>query len=226
MHWLVTLPPRSIRSFDDLPTSFASQFVTNKMKRLKVVNLFDIQQNKGELLKSYLGWFNNATVRYPKEAKGQRMGANIQEWCEFHRAYDHSTEDCRTLLIQEGHLNQHVRRKNEKAPTSLEAARKTSKDELSREASDDGRREERKRERSRSPQRRDTRHGGVITTIPGGRASVVGTDGSRKRKDYNVLTVWRKANITPTPVITFSKRDIRCESPRQDEPMVISAVTV
>ncbi|RDX98075.1 hypothetical protein CR513_19056, partial [Mucuna pruriens] len=33
-----------------------------------------------------------------------------------------------------------------------------------------------------------------------------------------------KADITPTPVITFSKRDMRYEPPRQDEPMVILVV--
>ncbi|RDX97028.1 hypothetical protein CR513_20246, partial [Mucuna pruriens] len=93
------------------------------MKCLEVVDLFDIRQNKGEPLKSYLAQFNNATIKYPKEAKGRRMGANLQEWCDFRRTYDHSTEDCRTLqeqierLIQEGHLGQYVKRGNEKAPT-------------------------------------------------------------------------------------------------------------
>ncbi|RDX98076.1 hypothetical protein CR513_19057, partial [Mucuna pruriens] len=47
----------------DLATSFASQFAANKMKRLEVADLFDIRQNKGEALKSYLTRFNNATVR-------------------------------------------------------------------------------------------------------------------------------------------------------------------
>ncbi|RDX70822.1 hypothetical protein CR513_49887, partial [Mucuna pruriens] len=63
MNWLATLPPRSIRSFSDLATSFASQFVTNKMKRLEIANIFDIRQNKGEPLKSYLARFNNTTVK-------------------------------------------------------------------------------------------------------------------------------------------------------------------
>ncbi|RDX87837.1 hypothetical protein CR513_30634, partial [Mucuna pruriens] len=63
MHWLATLPPQSIRSFNDLATSFASQFATNKMKRLEVTDLFDIQHNKGEPLKCYLARFNNTTVK-------------------------------------------------------------------------------------------------------------------------------------------------------------------
>ncbi|RDX85993.1 hypothetical protein CR513_32730, partial [Mucuna pruriens] len=63
MHWLVTLPSRSIRSFKDLANAFASQFAANRTKKLEVADLFDIKQNKSEALKSYLAWFNNATVR-------------------------------------------------------------------------------------------------------------------------------------------------------------------
>ncbi|RDX90317.1 hypothetical protein CR513_27847, partial [Mucuna pruriens] len=79
------------------------------------------------------------------------MGANLQEWCEFHRTYNHSMEDCRTLLIQEGHLSQYVKRGNEKALTNQKATKKTSGGESSKDASDDARREERRRERSISP---------------------------------------------------------------------------
>ncbi|RDX84641.1 hypothetical protein CR513_34274, partial [Mucuna pruriens] len=85
------------------------------------------------------------------------MGANLQEWCEFHRTYGHSTEDYRTLqehierLIQEGHLGQYVRRGNEKAPASPRLARKMKGGESTREAHDDAKHEERRRERSRSP---------------------------------------------------------------------------
>ncbi|RDY06842.1 hypothetical protein CR513_09113, partial [Mucuna pruriens] len=62
MHWITTLPARSIRSFNDLAGSFVSQFAANKVKRLEVVDLFDIKQAKGESLKSYLARFNNITV--------------------------------------------------------------------------------------------------------------------------------------------------------------------
>ncbi|RDX90986.1 hypothetical protein CR513_27091, partial [Mucuna pruriens] len=63
MHWLATLPPRSIRTFKDLANAFTSQFTTNKTKKLEVANLFDIKQNKSETFKSYLARFNNAIVR-------------------------------------------------------------------------------------------------------------------------------------------------------------------
>ncbi|RDX82671.1 hypothetical protein CR513_36511, partial [Mucuna pruriens] len=63
MQWMATLPPRSVYTFNNLARSFVSQFVANKVKRLEVADLFDIKQARGESLKGYLAWFNNATVR-------------------------------------------------------------------------------------------------------------------------------------------------------------------
>ncbi|RDX85430.1 hypothetical protein CR513_33375, partial [Mucuna pruriens] len=54
MHWLATLPPHSIKSFNDLVASFVSQFAMNRVKWLEV---------KSQTLKSYLARFNNAMVR-------------------------------------------------------------------------------------------------------------------------------------------------------------------
>ncbi|RDY13848.1 hypothetical protein CR513_01170, partial [Mucuna pruriens] len=63
MHWLTTLPPRSIKTFGDLTTSFASQFAVNTTKRLEVADLFDIKQNKTETLKSYLPALTTSRLR-------------------------------------------------------------------------------------------------------------------------------------------------------------------
>ncbi|RDY03211.1 hypothetical protein CR513_13235, partial [Mucuna pruriens] len=63
MYWMATLPARSIQTFNDLAGSFVSQFAANKVKKLEVIDLFDIKQSRGESLKSYLARFNNATVR-------------------------------------------------------------------------------------------------------------------------------------------------------------------
>ncbi|RDX99314.1 hypothetical protein CR513_17637, partial [Mucuna pruriens] len=63
MHWMATLPAKSIQTFSDLASSFVSQFAANKVKRLEVSNLFDIKQAREENLKSYLACFNNATIR-------------------------------------------------------------------------------------------------------------------------------------------------------------------
>ncbi|RDX87251.1 hypothetical protein CR513_31312, partial [Mucuna pruriens] len=49
MHWLATLP------------TCYHPFAANKVKRLEVVDLFDLRQTKGESLKCYLARFNNAT---------------------------------------------------------------------------------------------------------------------------------------------------------------------
>ncbi|RDX95225.1 hypothetical protein CR513_22292, partial [Mucuna pruriens] len=62
MQWMATLPARSIQTFNDLANSFVSQFATKKVKKLKVEDLFDIEQARGESLKSYLARFNNAAV--------------------------------------------------------------------------------------------------------------------------------------------------------------------
>ncbi|RDX98639.1 hypothetical protein CR513_18411, partial [Mucuna pruriens] len=60
--WMTTLPARTIQSFKDLAILFVLQFMDNKAKWLKVVDLFDIRQAIGENLKSYLARFNNATI--------------------------------------------------------------------------------------------------------------------------------------------------------------------
>ncbi|RDX65555.1 hypothetical protein CR513_55780, partial [Mucuna pruriens] len=57
MQWMAMLPPRSIQTFKDLAGSFVSQFAANKVKKLEVVDFFDIN------LKNYLACFNNAIVR-------------------------------------------------------------------------------------------------------------------------------------------------------------------
>ncbi|RDX70497.1 hypothetical protein CR513_50248, partial [Mucuna pruriens] len=62
MKWMTTLPARSVQTFSDLASSFVSQFAGNKVKKLEVVDLFDIKQARGKSLKSYLAHFNNATV--------------------------------------------------------------------------------------------------------------------------------------------------------------------
>ncbi|RDX83690.1 hypothetical protein CR513_35363, partial [Mucuna pruriens] len=81
-------------------------------------------------------------LKFPKEVKSRMMGANRQDWCEFHKAYGHSMEECRTL--------------DEKDPISPRSTRKGNRDELARDGRENTRREERQRERSRSGQRRDT----------------------------------------------------------------------
>ncbi|RDX80343.1 hypothetical protein CR513_39123, partial [Mucuna pruriens] len=63
LQWMMNLPPRSIRAFNDLAGLFLSQFAANKLKRLEVADLFDIRQASGKSLKSYMARFNDATVK-------------------------------------------------------------------------------------------------------------------------------------------------------------------
>ncbi|RDX92929.1 hypothetical protein CR513_24879, partial [Mucuna pruriens] len=67
MQWLSGLPARTIRTFGDLVILFISHFATNKAKQLEVVNLFNIKQVKGEILKGYLArgyeWGSSAPER-------------------------------------------------------------------------------------------------------------------------------------------------------------------
>ncbi|RDX70273.1 hypothetical protein CR513_50508, partial [Mucuna pruriens] len=53
----------TIHTFNDLATTFISQFTTNRVKRLEVIDLFDIRQAKGKSLKKYYACFNNAIVQ-------------------------------------------------------------------------------------------------------------------------------------------------------------------
>ncbi|RDX86731.1 hypothetical protein CR513_31904, partial [Mucuna pruriens] len=74
--WFSSLPPRTIHTFIDLATTFASQHtftdltatfvsqvVVNCVKKLDMIDLFDIKQTKGENVKKYLTQFNSTIVQ-------------------------------------------------------------------------------------------------------------------------------------------------------------------
>ncbi|RDX82515.1 hypothetical protein CR513_36686, partial [Mucuna pruriens] len=151
-------------------------------------------------------------LNFPHAAGGKQMGKSRREWCDFHRATDHSTEECWTLgaqlegLVQQGWLRQYVARAGrEKVRTRGEMSG----------------REERNREyngRSRSPRSVMAGYRGTISTISGGEEPHV---------EQGVLT---GANLTPLGerrkehVITFQEKDRRWRV-AGDEPMVIFVVT-
>ncbi|RDX99874.1 hypothetical protein CR513_17027, partial [Mucuna pruriens] len=41
--------------------------------------------------------YHTNLLKHPRDLKGRQLGHNTQEWYEFHKAYGHSTEDCRNL---------------------------------------------------------------------------------------------------------------------------------
>ncbi|RDX75707.1 hypothetical protein CR513_44383, partial [Mucuna pruriens] len=144
-------------------------------------------------------------LNFPQAAGGKQMGKNRREWCDFHRAVGHSTEECWTSgaqlegLVQQGRLRQYVVR------TGRERTR--AKAEVS------GRE---KRNRGNSGRSR-------------GEELCAERDIQRKRKAHQSYQILTGANLTPLGerrkgcAITFQEKDRRCEA-AGDEPMVISMV--
>ncbi|RDX81361.1 hypothetical protein CR513_37971, partial [Mucuna pruriens] len=162
-------------------------------------------------------------LNFPQAIGGKQMGKNTREWCDFHRAVGHSTEECWTLgaqlegLVQQGRLGQYVVR------TGRERTRARA------EASG---REERNRDnsgRSRSPRPAMAGYRGTISTISGGEELRAEQDIQRKRKAHQSYQILTGANLTPLGerrkgcAITFQEKDRRYEA-GGDEPMVISVV--
>ncbi|RDX83555.1 hypothetical protein CR513_35515, partial [Mucuna pruriens] len=142
-------------------------------------------------------------LNFPQAAGGKQMGKNRREWCDFHRAIGHSTEECWTLgaqlegLVQQGRLGQYVvRTGRERTRARVEAS---GREEGNRDNSG----------RSRSPRPAMAGYRGTISTISGGEEL--------------------RANLTPLGerrkgcAITFQEKDRRYEA-AGDEPMVISVV--
>ncbi|RDX97494.1 hypothetical protein CR513_19732, partial [Mucuna pruriens] len=104
LQWMMNLPPRSIRVFNDLASLFLSQFAANKSKRLKVAELFDIRQADGESLKSYMAHFNDATVR-PSSMEEIRVRAEnhveMEESCFDKRESKHFNKEGRPRSAKE-----------------------------------------------------------------------------------------------------------------------------
>ncbi|KAL2541139.1 Retrotrans gag domain-containing protein [Abeliophyllum distichum] len=61
--WVATLPPKSIRTFDEFFKSFATHFASSKRVKKTAINLMQLAQGKDELLKYFIARFNRATLR-------------------------------------------------------------------------------------------------------------------------------------------------------------------
>ncbi|RDX99202.1 hypothetical protein CR513_17788, partial [Mucuna pruriens] len=66
-------------------------------------------------------------LSFPQAAGGKQLGKNRKEWCDFHRAVGHSTEECWTLgaqiegLVQQGKLEHYVSREEVEETTEVES---------------------------------------------------------------------------------------------------------
>ncbi|RDY05628.1 hypothetical protein CR513_10503, partial [Mucuna pruriens] len=132
------------------------------------------------------------------------MGPNKDGWCDFHRAFGHSTEDYWSLktqiekLVQEGHLSWFIRRLSNEGHEAAQA---------------------RRRGRSRSWPKVSTWHRGTMTTIA--RRGGIFQEGA-SRRIHEVQTVLTGTN----PVLTFDDRDLKHGVPIHDELMVKSVIAI
>ncbi|XP_020229084.1 uncharacterized protein LOC109810112 [Cajanus cajan] len=170
---------------------------------------------------------NSASLFEFPAATDRQLGPFKTDWCEFHRAHGHSTENCFILgrqierLIKEGRLKELVARKQEGG----------SSDRRHRRAQDDPRRD---RRRERTPPRdastkvsethQQPIHGD-FNTIAGGFAGGGATSTARKRYSRSVLTV-SEFRRPSQPEILFSASDYEGVAPYEDDPGVILAIII
>ncbi|KAL2539831.1 Retrotransposon gag protein [Abeliophyllum distichum] len=60
--WVATLLPKSIRTFDEFSKNFAPHFASSKRVKKTTISLMQFVQDKDELLKDFIAWFNRATL--------------------------------------------------------------------------------------------------------------------------------------------------------------------
>ncbi|XP_020208747.1 uncharacterized protein LOC109793700 [Cajanus cajan] len=170
---------------------------------------------------------NSASLFKFPAATERQLGPLKTDWCEFHRAHGHSTENCFVLgrqierLIKEGRLREFVARKQEGS----------SSDRRSRRTHDDARRD-RRREKTPprdSPTKVSETHQqpihGDFNTIAGGFAGGGPTSAARKRYTRSVLTV-SEFRRPSQPEISFSDSDYEGVAPHEDDPIVVSAIVM
>ncbi|KAL2517998.1 Retrotransposon gag protein [Abeliophyllum distichum] len=60
--WVATLPPKSIRTFDEFSKNFATHFASSKRVKKIAISLMQLAQDKDELLKDFIARFNRVTL--------------------------------------------------------------------------------------------------------------------------------------------------------------------
>ncbi|KAL2474867.1 Retrotransposon gag protein [Abeliophyllum distichum] len=59
---VATLPPKSIRTFDEFSKNFATHFANSKRVKKTTISLIQLAQGKDELQKDFITRFNRATL--------------------------------------------------------------------------------------------------------------------------------------------------------------------
>ncbi|KAL2475535.1 Retrotrans gag domain-containing protein [Abeliophyllum distichum] len=60
--WVATLPPKSIRIFDEFSKNFATHFAISNRVKKTAISLMQLAQGKDELLNDFIARFNRATL--------------------------------------------------------------------------------------------------------------------------------------------------------------------
>ncbi|KAL2460855.1 Retrotrans gag domain-containing protein [Abeliophyllum distichum] len=58
----VALLPKSIHALDNFSKQFATYFASSKRAKKTAIGLIELPQDKDELLKNFIAWFNRATL--------------------------------------------------------------------------------------------------------------------------------------------------------------------
>uniref|UniRef100_A0A151UIC5 Retrotransposon gag domain-containing protein n=1 Tax=Cajanus cajan TaxID=3821 RepID=A0A151UIC5_CAJCA len=142
---------------------------------------------------------NSASLFKFPAATERQLGPLKTDWCEFHRAHGHSTENCFVLGRQIERLIKEGRLREEKTPPR-DSPTKVS-------------------ETHQQPIHGD------FNTIAGGFAGGGPTSAARKRYTRSVLTV-SEFRRPSQPEISFSDSDYEGVAPHEDDPIVVSAIVM
>ncbi len=142
----------------------------------------------------------------PRPLKHKKAGRDRSEYCEYHKLYGHSTNDCHDLknviekLAREGKLDRYIAEKGEET-------RKRRR----------GDNEDRAEQTPRTPERH-------VHMINGGFAGGGTSRSSRKRHLKDVYHVREDSPLPELPTISFTREDAQGVIPGHDDPMVITII--
>ena len=136
---------------------------------------------------------------------GKKLGPSKDTWCKFHQAFGHNLRNCLALghqldeLVRDGFLKEYLE-ENQEAPTSLTPTR---------------------------DQRHEVPVHGEVNTISGGFSGEGCTAFQRKKYTREVMAVEaREPDPSSEPDRYFTKADLQDVVPHDNDPVVISVVTV
>ncbi|RDX69607.1 hypothetical protein CR513_51254, partial [Mucuna pruriens] len=164
----------------------------------------------------------------------RQIGPARDEWCEFHKTHDHVAKECRLLksqiekLIQEGHLDQFVARREDDRRPALEQGPRNRSRTPGRDH--DQAPEQPRRQRGSSPRNagRTPPHRGTITTIARGGLMAEMSFAARKRLQGGVVLVdqtFRKTGFSKANLKACQGTLIRFTSERAEIRGVINLQT-